>query len=255
MHKWTVRAARMALVAAAITAAGAGIANADDTSGDYSILGGNQFFIPITAPIGIYGNSVNLLSGFREARLASVPTDDSNPTQMDICGNAISNANGIGTASCKGAASVGGQGEIAAPAPPAPIPAPAPAIAEASNAAVGAPTAAVGAPIAAIGAAGKPVAVAAEAPAVKPEVAPEVAPVEAPAEAPAAVPAEAPAATPVVEMSTSGDNSVLGGNQVEAPVNTPVRICGNAGALGGTATAACEGSASSGWLGNRAVRP
>ena len=62
MHKWTVRAARVALVAAAITAAGTGLANADDTTGDHSILGGNQIHIPIIAPIGLFGNHVNLLS-------------------------------------------------------------------------------------------------------------------------------------------------------------------------------------------------
>jgi hypothetical protein len=55
-------------------------------------------------------------------------------------------------------------------------------------------------------------------------------------------------------MSTSGNNGVLSGNQVQAPVRAPIRICGNAGALGGMATAACEGTASSGRFGHRAIR-
>ena len=78
MHKWTVRAARVALVAAAFSAAGAGVANADDTMGDHSILGGNQFRIPIIAPIGLFGNHVNVLSsGYGGYRFAHVHSDDS----------------------------------------------------------------------------------------------------------------------------------------------------------------------------------
>jgi hypothetical protein len=55
-------------------------------------------------------------------------------------------------------------------------------------------------------------------------------------------------------MSTSGENGVASGNQIKAPVRMPIRICGNAGALGGMATAACEGTASSGRLSHRALR-
>jgi hypothetical protein len=47
---------------------------------------------------------------------------------------------------------------------------------------------------------------------------------------------------------------LLSGNQVKAPVHAPVRICGNAGALGGMATASCDGRASSGRIGGTAVR-
>jgi hypothetical protein len=271
MHKWTVRAAGGALVAAAITAAGTGIANADNTTGDHSILGGEQIHIPIIAPIGLFGNHVNLLSsGITGARLAHVRMDDSNPmyqaappeAQMDICGNAISSSNGIGTAACKGQASLGGENEAAqAPAPPAP------AAAEAPGATIGAPSSSIGAP-------GAPIAVPAEAPAAAPAAAPVSAPADAPAAAPVAAPAEAPAAAPVInpaeapiaapaeapaaapaaEMSTSGENGVASGNQIKAPVRMPIRICGNAGALGGMATAACEGTASSGRLSHRALR-
>jgi hypothetical protein len=269
MHKWTVRAARVALVAAAITAAGTGVANADDTTGDHSILGGEQIHIPIIAPIGLFGNHVNLLSSGipMGARFAHIRTDndpDAMAPQMDICGNAIASANGIGTASCKGQATLGGPGQAApAWAPPAVAPAAwapaAPEAEESPNPRIGAPTTSVGAP-------GSPVAAQPEAPAVAPPAAPAAAPVEAPAaapvEAPAAAPVEAPAAAPIAapqeppaaapaaEMSTSGDFGVLSGNQVKAPVRMPVRICGNAGALGGVATAACEGTASSGRLGH-----
>ncbi|WP_163567857.1 chaplin family protein [Fodinicola feengrottensis] len=40
--------------------------------------------------------------------------------------------------------------------------------------------------------------------------------------------------------STNGSHSVLGGNQVQAPVNAPVTICGNAIAVLGVAAAGCD---------------
>jgi hypothetical protein len=285
MHKWTVRAARVALVAAAITAAGAGVANADDTTGDHSILGGNQLHIPIIAPIGLFGNHVNLLSSGipMGARYAQIPADDGPDAmapQMDICGNAISSANGVGTAACKGQATLGGPAQ-AAPAAWAPAAVAPAAWAPAAPVAQESPSPKIGAPATSIGAPGSPVAPQAEPPAAAPPAAPAeapaaapaaapieppaaapveapaAAPVEAPAAAPAAAPIaapqEAPAAAPAAEMSTSGDFGVLSGNQVKAPVRMPVRICGNAGALGGMATAACEGTASSGRLGHHRV--
>jgi hypothetical protein len=198
--------------------------------------------------------------------------------QMDICGNAISSANGVGTASCKGQATLGGPAQ-AAPAAWAPAAAPA-AWAPAAPAAEESPNPRIGAPATSIGAPGSPVAPQAEPPAAAPpaapaaaqaappaeacapcasaqapEQAPAAAPVQAPEAVPVAAPQEAPAAAPAAEMSTSGDFGVLSGNQVKAPVRAPVRVCGNAAALGGMATAACEGTASSGRLGHhRAFR-
>jgi ChpA-C len=283
MHKWTVRAARLALVAAAITAAGTGVANADDTTGDHSILGGEQIHIPIIAPIGLFGNHVNLLSSGipMGARFAHIRTDndpDAMAPQMDICGNAISSANGIGTASCKGQAMIGGPEAAPAWAPPAVAPAAwvpaAPPAEESPNPRIGAPATSIGAP-------GSPVApqpemappaappaaapaaaqaappadacapcASVQAPEQAPAEAPAAGPVQAPEAVPVAAPQEAPVAVPATEMSTSGDFGVLSGNQVKAPVRMPIRVCGNAGALGGVATAACEGTASSGRLGH-----
>ncbi|MBO3751814.1 DUF320 domain-containing protein [Streptosporangiaceae bacterium NEAU-GS5] len=40
---------------------------------------------------------------------------------------------------------------------------------------------------------------------------------------------------------TSGDNSVLGGNQVNAPISAPVNACGNAVSLFGSSEAGCKG--------------
>jgi hypothetical protein len=40
---------------------------------------------------------------------------------------------------------------------------------------------------------------------------------------------------------TSGDNSVLGGNQIFAPISVPITVCGNAVAVIGIAGAGCQG--------------
>ncbi|GAA1524457.1 hypothetical protein GCM10009678_02170 [Actinomadura kijaniata] len=44
-------------------------------------------------------------------------------------------------------------------------------------------------------------------------------------------------------QTTNGDHSVLGGNQVNAPVSVPVSVCGNAVAVLGEAGAFCQGGA------------
>ncbi|MFI6499799.1 chaplin family protein [Nonomuraea typhae] len=45
------------------------------------------------------------------------------------------------------------------------------------------------------------------------------------------------------DLNTSGDNSILGGNQVFAPISIPINICGNAVAVIGVAVAGCKGGA------------
>lgn len=45
---------------------------------------------------------------------------------------------------------------------------------------------------------------------------------------------------------TSGDGSVLGGNQVFVPISIPVNICGVAVAVLGHSGAGCKGGANSG---------
>ena len=44
-------------------------------------------------------------------------------------------------------------------------------------------------------------------------------------------------------QSTSGNGSILGGNQINAPVNAPLDVCGNAVAVLGSAAAGCKGGA------------
>ncbi|MBB5082830.1 chaplin [Nonomuraea endophytica] len=51
-------------------------------------------------------------------------------------------------------------------------------------------------------------------------------------------------ATPAhADLTTSGNNGVLSGNQVFAPVRIPINICGNAVAVLGQAIAGCKGGA------------
>ncbi|MCW2947351.1 MAG: chaplin [Actinoallomurus sp.] len=260
MRKWTVRAARAALVAAAITAAGTGIANADSASGNGGLLGATQLHAPVSIPVSALnvGNQVtggSALSGswLPGARVAYRDNDTDGPAfgpsnqssapmgdSVNICGNALSAAEGVGTAACKGRASAAD--DYAAPAAPAVAPASFAAPAAAAPAA--APAAPAGAP-ASIGAPGAP-----------------VAPIAAPADMPAAPIAEAPEApaapiaVPAPDVNAAGKFGVISGYQAQAPVRRPINLCGNAGALGGVATAACEGTASVGrGLGHRSEMP
>jgi hypothetical protein len=246
------------LVAAAFTAAGTGIANADSTRGDHSLLGGNQLRVPIFAPIAsIFGNNVNVLSDFsRSARtahahlvykdndaqgasLAGGSSQAAPPmsASINVCGNALSTAHGIGTAACKGRANVADDN----PAQAAPM-----AESAESEGPVGA-SASIGAP-------GTPAAPAV-APAANPSAAGKSGPANEQAQAPAANDqARGPAANDQAQAPAANDQTRVpaANNQAQAPVR-PVNICGNAGALGGVATAACEGTASSGrMLGHRA---
>ncbi|MBE1532939.1 chaplin family protein [Actinomadura algeriensis] len=48
---------------------------------------------------------------------------------------------------------------------------------------------------------------------------------------------------PFSDNKTSGDFSILGGNQVFVPISAPIDVCGNAVAVIGIAAAQCEGGA------------
>lgn len=45
------------------------------------------------------------------------------------------------------------------------------------------------------------------------------------------------------DIRTDGSGSVLGGNQVVAPISIPINVCGNAVAVIGIAGAGCKGGA------------
>ncbi|MFV2173338.1 chaplin family protein [Actinomadura sp. LOL_016] len=48
---------------------------------------------------------------------------------------------------------------------------------------------------------------------------------------------------PFSNNETSGNSSVLGGNQVFVPISAPINVCGNAVAVVGLAGAGCKGEA------------
>ncbi|PRX97890.1 chaplin family protein [Allonocardiopsis opalescens] len=66
MNKWAKSSAKLALLTAGFVALGAGISSADleaETDGRGSILGGNQVVAPIDAAANISGNAVGLVGG------------------------------------------------------------------------------------------------------------------------------------------------------------------------------------------------
>jgi hypothetical protein len=186
MRTWARWTARATLFTASFVAAGVGtvgLASAGTTSGNGSVGGGNQVSVPISIPVDVCGNAVALLGhafagceggastshgggdGGGAARTSgnhsilggnqvSVPVS----IPVNVCGNAVNSP-----ATCKGGASTGGGSDS-----------------QSSG------------------------------------------------------------------SRTSGNYSVLGGNQVKAPVKVPVNICGNAVAILGGAFAGCKGGASTG---------
>ncbi|GII52386.1 hypothetical protein Pth03_07750 [Planotetraspora thailandica] len=183
MRTWAKGSAPAAFLAAGVMALGSGTAHAD-TSGDGSIGGGNQLNLPITVPIDISGNAIAIagdadassrggasvtggngggISGRTSGSHSILGGNQANvpiTAPINACGNAVS-LFGNSDAGCKGGSAVKGSGGSGA---------------------------------------GRNV--------------------------------------------TSGRSSVLGGNQVVAPITAPVNLCGNSVAIFGDATAGCKGGAS-----------
>ncbi|MFC4118550.1 chaplin family protein [Nonomuraea zeae] len=183
MRTWAKASTPAALLAVAVMSFGGGTALAD-TSGNASVGGGNQVDLPISIPIDISGNSV-AAAGSADAtsqggaevvnsRRGGIPNSTSGnasvlggnqvnapiSTPINACGNAVS-LFGKSDAGCKGGSTVRTQGKG--------------------------------------GAGGN---------------------------------------------RTSGNASVLGGNQITAPISAPINACGNAVAIFGDATAGCKGGSS-----------
>jgi hypothetical protein len=301
MRKWTVRAAQTVLVAAAITAAGAGVANADHTRGDRAVAGGNQTYAPIFAPVSAESIAAGILGqAFAFPKIAHGGYNDNDTEGMaiitgqnpavapasggiNVCGNAMSSGDGVGTAACVGRATVAKDDNtplaqlpaapvlaapeaapvtapVAAPvmaAPPVAAPEPSDVMA---NGPVGAPTSgeqigAPGSPTGAIAPQAEPPASTSaptkaappvqapitSAPPVQAPVtsaAPDNAPIVAPDNAPVAAPENTPAETQAAPSGPVGEQAAA-----PAPARGSINVCGNAGANGGVATAACEGMA------------
>ncbi|MEV0827877.1 chaplin family protein [Nonomuraea rubra] len=183
MRTWAKASSPAALLAVAVMSFGAGGTALADTSGNGSVGGGNQVDLPISVPIDISGNSAAAI-GKSEATSQGgaevvnqgrpgIPNDTSGngsvgggnqvnapiSVPVNACGNAVSLI-GKSDAGCKGGATVRTQGRG--------------------------------------GAGGN---------------------------------------------RTSGNGSVLGGNQISAPISAPINACGNALAIFGDATAGCTGGA------------
>jgi ChpA-C len=228
--------------AAVFTGGGHGPSVIQHSSGNGSILGGNQINAPINAPIDVCGNAVAVLGGAAAhcrggsavwttavikhtpsviqgtsgngsilgGNQANVPVN----VPVDVCGNAVA-VLGLADAGCVGGATVaddGGHG---------------PSVIQHSsgngsiaggnqiNAPVNAPVDVCGNSAAVAGLA------------------------SAHCKGGASVKDGHSGAV----QSTSGNGSILGGNQINAPINAPVDVCGNAVAVLGLADAGCKGGA------------
>ncbi|WP_214411579.1 chaplin family protein [Sphaerisporangium fuscum] len=239
MRTWAKGSAPAALLALGVMALGSGTAVAD-TSGTGSVGGGNQINLPITIPVDISGNAVavageasassrggssvqgggagaggNRTDG-RHSVLGGNQVVAPINAPVNACGNAVSLV-GRSDAGCRGGAEVkGGAGRGAG-----------------GNRTDGRGSVIGGnqvvAPITApINACGNSVAIFGEA--------------TAGCEGGASV--RGGAGRGAGGNRTSGRHSVLGGNQVVAPINAPVNICGNSVALIGEAFSGCRGGAS-----------
>ncbi|PZG20778.1 hypothetical protein C1I98_37390 [Spongiactinospora gelatinilytica] len=179
MRTWAKGTAPAALLAVAVMTVGSGTAAAD-TGGNGSVGGGNQVNAPVNLPIDISGNAVGVLG------------ESSAGSQGGA--TVVNGGSGTGGNRTSGDGSVLGGNQIDAP--------------------INAPINACGNAIAVLGEAD----------------------------------ANCKGGATVVNRGhgaggnhTSGDGSVLGGNQVVAPVTAPLNVCGNALAIFGNATAGCTG--------------
>ena len=248
MRTWAKGAKPAALLALGVMALTGGGPAFADTDGDHSIGGGNQVSLPVTLPVDISGNAVGILGGAKArshggAIVKGDPAADAGGNRtsgrgsilggnqvvapitapVNVCGNAISVFGGS-DAACKGGAAVksGGKGRAGSGA--------------GGNRTSGRGSILGGnqvvAPVTApVNVCGTAVAVAGGA--------------KAGCKGGAAVKSggKGRAGSGAGGNRTSGRGSILGGNQVVAPITAPVNVCGTAVAVAGGAKAGCKGGA------------
>ena len=237
MRMWAIGTASATLLTAGFVAFGAGSALADSTNGNDSILGGNQVNAPISIPINVSGNSVAVLgratsgstggayvqgarlSGGHHGRtsgrhsiLGGNQINAPITAPINACGNSVA-ALGGALSGCQGGAGLrrtgyadGGHQHTSG----------VDSIGGGNQ---------VNAPITA------PVNVCGNSAAVLGD---------------ALAGCRGGAGVEGARLSggharTSGRHSVLGGNQVHAPINAPIDVCGNAVAVVGHALGGCQG--------------
>ncbi|NUW32627.1 DUF320 domain-containing protein [Nonomuraea sp. SMC257] len=240
MRTWAKASTPAALLAVAVMSFGGGTAFAD-TSGDHSVGGGNQVNLPVTLPIDISGNSVAAVgeshasseggASVENTGRSSIPGRTSGDSSIlggnqvnapitapiNACGNAVS-LFGRSDAGCKGGATVKNNGRGG----------PGGNRTSGDHSVLGGNQ--VTAPITApINACGNAVAVFGEA--------------TAGCKGGASVKNNGRGGG-AGHNTTSGRSSVLGGNQVVAPIAAPINVCGNAVAAFGEAFAGCKGGSS-----------
>ena len=328
---WAAGAMKVAVFSAAFAIPGTGIAMAAGpvsiTSGNGSILGGNQVNLPVSAPVDICGNAVGILGGLAGAGCeggASVTGGGSGSggdsgggggsggsggvertsgngsilggnqvnapvsVPVDVCGNSVAAAGGA-ISGCRGGASVGGTTRHSRDSGSSAGGTSSPSYERTSgngsilggnqvNAPVSAPINLCGNALALLGESGAAcvggasVTGAGSGGATFERTsgngsigggnqinAPVSAPINACGNAVAILGsafagcrggATVTGTTTSSSERTSGNGSILGGNQVNAPVSAPVNACGNAVALAGTALARCEGGSTAGHAGH-----
>jgi hypothetical protein len=184
MRTWVKGTAPAALLALGVMAMGSGTASAD-TIGDHSIGGGNQVNVPIKLPIDISGNAVGVLGD------ATASSEGGASVQ-----NGGGGGGGAGGNRTSGQGSILGGNQIVAP--------------------ITAPINACGNAVSVFGRA------------------------EAGCEGGATV-KNHDGGGGAGGNRTNGDHSILGGNQIVAPITAPINACGNAVAVLGDAAAGCLG--------------
>ncbi|MFC5814086.1 chaplin [Nonomuraea harbinensis] len=238
MRTWAKASTPAALLAVAVLSFGGGTASAD-TDGDHSIGGGNQVNLPVSLPIDISGNAVGVAGDSTATSAGGASVVDQGrggisdrtsgessvlggnqinapiSAPVNACGNAVS-LFGNSDAGCKGGATVRKSGKGGAGGNRT----------SGDRSIIGGNQ--INAPISApINACGNAVAIFGDA--------------AAGCQGGASV---RNTGTGAGGNTTSGRGSVLGGNQVIAPISAPVNICGNSVAAFGDAFAGCRGGAS-----------
>ena len=245
--RWTAKAAMLAagVLAAGVGSAGFAGASVHVTSGDNSILGGNQLNAPISVPVAVCGNAAALLGTAlagcqgdatvwqgdgHSLWLTSGDNSVGGGNQVNapvkvpvsVCGNSAA-VLGTSLAGCQGDATVvhqsapWGDGSVHATSGDNSV-----GGGNQVNVPVKVPVAICGNAAALLGTA------------------------LAGCQGDATVAHTTGYWSDGPTWITSGDNSILGGNQINAPISIPVTICGNAAAVLGTAIAGCQGDATVG---------
>ncbi|WP_313357478.1 chaplin family protein, partial [Microbacterium sp.] len=205
------------LIAGGVSLLGATAASAAETNGDEGLLSGTQILAPVTAPIDIVGNAVSVLGS-----AAAGTSTDAAPAAPSSSSAATTGEGGVAsgtqalvdvvvpvTVSGNAVSVLGSSAAESDAAAPAPEPAPAAAATSGSDGilagtqglvSVTAPITVTGNSISVLG---------------------DSAVTAGEGEA------SAPAEAPMTDAATSGDDGILGGTQVLAPITAPVTVTGN----------------------------